>query len=180
VAATTRIGDDYNSIKSPLIYHDDMTIFTAPSSDYVSRHAGVRNIKYWPQPGPSNGSMSNAWVMFRYADILLMRGESEYNLGQTGDALTDFNTVRARAYYASHSHDWVAGDLTPANILAERGRELAWENVRRTDQVRFGTYTAARSYPPKPADPDNHTTILPIPQVQLDNNKNLKQNPGYN
>ncbi|HEX9511727.1 MAG TPA: RagB/SusD family nutrient uptake outer membrane protein [Puia sp.] len=178
VAATTRIGDDYNSIKSPVIYHDDMTVFTAPSTDYVSRHAGVRNIKYWPQPGPSNGNMSNAWVIFRYADILLMRAESEYNTSDLGNALIDFNTVRARAY-GNHSHDWIASDLTPANILAERGRELAWENVRRTDQVRFGTYTAARNYPPKPADADNHTIILPIPQVQLDNNKNLKQNPGY-
>src|SRR5258708_8855753 len=178
VAATTRIGDDYNSIKSPVIYHDDMTVFTAPSTDYVSRHAGVRNIKYWPQPGPSHGNMSNAWVIFLYADILLMRAESEYNTSDLGNALIDFNTVRARAY-GNHSHDWIASDLTPANILAERGRELAWENVRRTDQGRFGTYTAARNYPPKPADADNHTIILPIPQVQLDNNKNLKQNPGY-
>src|SRR5258708_30685772 len=103
VAATTRIGDDYNSIKSPVIYHDDMTVFTAPSTDYVSRHAGARNIKYWPQPGPSNGNMSNAWVIFRYADILLMRAESEYNTSDLGNALIDFNTVRPRAYgNASH------------------------------------------------------------------------------
>lgn len=179
-ALTTRIGDDYNSIKSPVIYFDTMTHFTASTTEFTFRHAGLRNIKYWPQPGPNNGSMGNAWVIFRLADILLMRGEAEYNLGMTGPALADFNTVRARAYSGSHAHDWVAGDLTPDNILAERGRELAWEDVRRTDLVRFGKYTMARNYPPKPADAgDNHTIFLPIPNTQLNTNKNLTQNPGY-
>ena len=108
-----------------------------------------------------------------------MRGEAEYNLGMIPQALADFNAVRERAYSGSTAHDWVAADLTPANILAERGRELAWEMVRRTDQIRFGTFGAAKNFPPKPADPDAHLTIFPIPQNQITANPNLKQNAGY-
>jgi hypothetical protein len=181
VNQTITIGDDYNNILSPVVYYDKMTEFTAASTDATFRHAGLRNIKYWPQPGPSNGNMSNAWVVFRLADLYLMRGESEFRLGMTGPALTDFNVVRTRAYSGDITHNWQASDLTPDNILAERGREMAWEDVRRDDLIRFGKYTAARNYPPKPADAaDNHTLIMPIPQTQLSTNTNLKQNPGYN
>jgi len=180
LATTTRIGDDYNNLLSPLIYYDKMDKFTADATDAVFRHAGVRNIKYWPQPGPSNGNMGNAWVVFRLADLYLMRAEAEFRAGQIAGALADFNVVRERAYSKNPAFDWTVTDLTLDNILAERGREFAWEDVRRTDLVRFGKYTAARSYPPKPADAsDNHTIILPIPINQLNTNKNLKQNPGY-
>ena len=176
---TIVIGDDYNGHKSPVTYYDTMGSFTRPTTDSLFRHAGLRNIKYWPQPGSTGANMGNAWVIFRLADIYLTRGEAEFNLNQTSAALSDFNMVRARAYSGSHANDWKAADLTPANILAERGRELAWEDVRRDDMIRFGTYTAQRFYPPKPADADDHFLIMPIPQTQLSNNKNLKQNPGY-
>ncbi|MHA4810986.1 RagB/SusD family nutrient uptake outer membrane protein [Flavitalea flava] len=180
VSQTIRIGDDYNSIKSPVIYYDKMTQFTAASTDANFRHAGLRNIKYWPQPGASNGNMSNAWVVYRLADIYLMRAESEFRLGNMGPALADFNVIRTRAYSGNVADNWQLSDLTLDNILAERGREMAWEDVRRDDLIRFGKYTAARNYPPKPADDaDNHTLIMPIPQTQLSTNTNLKQNPGY-
>lgn len=177
VANTTKIGDFYNGIYTPVVIYDTMNQFSNPAGYF--RHAGVRNVKYWPQPGPSNGAMSNAYVVFRLADIYLMRAEAEYNLGMTGPALDDVNIVRTRAYNGSTAYNWKPADLTAANILAERGRELAYENVRRTDLVRFGLYTKAQNYPPKPADPDDHTILLPIPVNQLNTNKNLKQNPGY-
>lgn len=180
VATTIRIGDDYNNLRSPVVYYDKMDKFTADATDATFRHAGVRNIKYWPQSGPSNGNMGNAWVVFRLADLYQMRGEAEFRSGHPTEALSDFNTVRKRAYSQNADFDWTMSDLTLDNILAERGRELAWEDVRRTDLVRFGKYTEARSYPPKPADAaDNHTIILPIPINQLNTNKNLTQNPGY-
>jgi hypothetical protein len=130
--------------------------------------------------------MGNAWSVFRLADVYLMRGEANYWLGKTGDALVDFNVVRQRAYNGSTAGNWVLADLTPDNILAERGRELAWEDVRRIDQIRMQVYTntpyftRARSYPPKSADnSDNHTFWLPVPTVEINTNPNLKQNPGY-
>jgi hypothetical protein len=129
--------------------------------------------------------MGNAWVVYRLADVYLMRGEAEYWTGDLGDAVNDFNVVRERAYSGSTAHDWTTTDLTPDNILQERGRELAWEDVRRTDQIRMQVYTGtpyftrARNYPPKPADPDNHTFWLPVPTVEINTNPKLSQNPGY-
>ena len=186
VNGTTKIGDYYNSLYSPVVYYDTMNEFTFSTSPAYFRHAGLRNIKYWPQPGlPPNNNMGNAWVVFRLADVYLMRGEAEYWTGDMGDALNDFNTVRTRAYSGSTAYNWTMADLTPDNILQERGRELAWEDVRRIDQIRMQTYTGtpyftrARNYPPKPSDPDTHTFSLPIPLNELNINKNLKQNPGY-
>jgi hypothetical protein len=187
VNMTTKIGDDYNSLLSPVIYYDTMNEFTFGTSPAYFRHAGVRNIKYWPQPGlPPNNNMANAWAVFRLADVYLMRGEAEYWNGDLTDAVADFNIVRTRAYSGDASHNWTLADLTPDNILQERGRELAWEDVRRIDQIRMQSYTGvpyftrARNYPPKPADAaDNHTFFLPIPATELNVNHNLQQNPGY-
>lgn len=184
VNQTTKIGDFYNGLYTPTIIYPKMTEFNNPVATF--RHAGLKNIKYWPQPGPSNGNMGNAFVVFRLADIYLMRAEAEYFSGDLGDALNDFNRVRMRAYSNNATYKWALSDMTPANILAERGRELAWEDVRRTDLIRFefitGTkyYTGARTYPPKPADAaDGHNIIYPIPANQINTNKNLQQNPGY-
>lgn len=187
VRGTTKIGDYYNSLYSPVMYYDTMTEFTFGTSPAYFRHAGVRNIKYWPQPGlPANNNMANAWVLFRLADVYLMRGEAEYWTGDKANALKDFNVVRTRAYSGSTAYNWTLADLTPDNILQERGRELAWEDVRRIDQIRMQVYTGtpyftrARNYPPKPADAtDNHTFFLPIPLTEINTNPNLKQNPGY-
>ena len=175
---TSKIGDFYNGLYTPVIYYDKMTEFSNPTDTF--RHAGVRNIKYWPQAGNATGNQGNAIVIFRLGDIYLMRAEAEWNLGLTANALKDFNAVRDRAYGNSNpAHQWTEVNLTKENVLAERGRELAWEMVRRTDQVRFGTFTAPHQYPPKPADADDHFNLFPVPQVQITANPNLKQNPGY-
>ncbi|HSB93820.1 MAG TPA: RagB/SusD family nutrient uptake outer membrane protein [Flavitalea sp.] len=162
----------------PLAYYDTMVQFSN-SSDYF-RLAGLRNIKYYPQPGPTGDYMSNQQPLSRYADVLLMKGEALLRSGTSLDeALASVNEVRRRAYSGSTAHDWTMADLTLPNLLAERGREMAWELVRRTDVIRFGTFGNAKTYPPKPADADDHFELLPIPVAQHLTNPNLTQNPGY-
>jgi hypothetical protein len=162
----------------PLAYYDTMVQFSN-GSDYF-RLAGLRNIKYYPQPGPTGDYMSNQQPLSRYADVLLMKAEALLRSG-TGldEALASVNEVRRRAYSGSTAHDWTMADLTLPNLLAERGRELSWELVRRTDVIRFGTFGNAKTYPPKPADADDHFELLPIPVAQHLTNPNLTQNPGY-
>jgi hypothetical protein len=65
----------------------------------------------------------------------------------------------------------------PTTLLAERGRELYWESLRRTDLIRFGMYGALWQY--KPSD-DPKYLVFPIPNQALALNPNLTQNPGYN
>ena len=66
----------------------------------------------------------------------------------------------------------------PKTLLAERGRELYWEIVRRTDLIRFGVFTKAWEL--KAADAGTTYLVFPIPSTALAANPNLKQNPGYN
>ena len=61
-------------------------------------------------------------------------------------------------------------------LLAERGRELYWEKVRRTDLIRFGMFLKIWQY--KPTDDPKYLTY-PVPSQALAANPNLKQNTGY-
>ena len=67
--------------------------------------------------------MSNDWVVYRYADILMMKGEALVRLNKASEALPYFNKIRERAGV----FDYKESDLTLDEILAERSREFAWE-----------------------------------------------------
>lgn len=132
------------------------------------RQAGVRMAKYEYELGTVN-TLNNDFVVFRYAEILLNKAEAQWRLGnQNGLGLV--NMIRDRADAAPFAA------LDADNLLAERGRELAFEGVRRTDLIRFGRYGDAWEF--KPAS-DATKQIFPIPQERLNSNPNLVQNPGY-
>jgi hypothetical protein len=71
--------------------------------------------------------------------------------------------------------------MTAGDMLAERGRELFVEGLRRTDLIRFDAYKNA--WWEKPADPDTHTYLfaIPIEQINAAASATYKytQNPGY-
>jgi hypothetical protein len=165
----------------PLIFSPDVNVLSDPAGSF--RGAGVRNIKYFPEAGTS-GNQSNDAVVFRYADILLMKAEAEMRSGTNlDDALSLVNQVRTRAY-GSSANNWTASQLTLPNLLAERGRELAWETYRRDDLIRFEVadgipYWSGPRNPGKTADPGTYTRIFPIPANQISANPNLVQNTGY-
>lgn len=181
------IGQQLSSAGAPLT--DKATGLAVVLSPYVKelsnpadtfKFAGARSIKYAPQAG-TNGNTNNDGVIFRLGDAYLMKAEAEIRSGATGDALALVNAIRQRAGVAA----WTATDLTLPNLLAERGREMAWEGWRRNDLIRFEVadnipyFTGARA-PSKAQDAgDKHTYIFPIPQQQLITNNKLVQNPGY-
>jgi hypothetical protein len=70
-----------------------------------------------------------------------------------------------------------------AAIFDERKWELAFEGKRWFDLVRqgFPTFQAAESTDPTVIAGNVQPTrmLWPIPQVQIDLNKSLTQNPGY-
>ncbi|MDR1937464.1 MAG: RagB/SusD family nutrient uptake outer membrane protein [Tannerellaceae bacterium] len=132
---------------------------------------GVRFAKYEFESGLMNG-MSNDFVFFRYADILLMKAEALVRLGKTTESLPYLNQVRTRAEATLYTEK----DVTLTEILDERSRELAWEGFRRQDLIRFGKWNDA--WFDKEAK-DNYTKLFPIPYWAMDTNSKLKQNPGY-
>jgi starch-binding outer membrane protein, SusD/RagB family len=146
------------------------------------RQSGARIGKYEFYKGMT-GQLSNDWVIFRYADILLTKAEAlarKASNWNDGTALAIVNQIRT-----------IHGGVTPYLTMTaqtfydERGREMFFEATRRQDMIRFGTYNSAfRFHPADPADnlgPNgiNHLNVFPIPETVLNANKNLKQNPGY-
>lgn len=172
-------GPQYDASGQPLMlgsvqlnYTPEITSLYDGSNPALANQ-GVRFAKYEYENGLTGECMSNDFVIYRYADILMMKGEALVRQGKAADAVPLFNKVRARTGLA----DYVAADLTLDEIYAERGREFVWEGSRRQDMIRFGKWTAARDL--KAAEADNHTELFPIPARAMTNNDKLVQNNGY-
>ena len=72
------------------------------------------------------------------------------------------------------------GDQTPVKyggMYDELGYEFACETYRRRDMIRFGTYTTKSWLSHVPSG--DYKIVLPIPQMSIDANPNLEQNPNY-
>ncbi|MFM2268703.1 MAG: hypothetical protein RL757_2144 [Bacteroidota bacterium] len=136
------------------------------------RQAGARIGKYKVESGATR-NLNNDFPLFRYADILLMKAEALWRKNNADPtALSLVNQIRSRAGATAFT------TLTANDLLAERGRELFYEAVRRTDIIRFGKFTQA--YAPFKTEVDPACkTIFPIPQPQLNANKSLKQSSCY-
>jgi len=111
-----------------------------------------------------------AFVIYRYADVLLLRAECALN-GAGGDADALINEVRARV-----SLDPLTG-ATLSDLKLERRLELAFEYERYFDLVRWGdaaTVLAGNGYDPA------KNGLFPVPQSEIDLSGGiLTQNPGY-
>lgn len=143
------------------------------SNTPYEKTAGARMKKYAIDTNATKDGklMENDIVLFRYADVLLMKSEAKVRNGENGDA--ELAQVRNRAGASRRS-------ATLANILDERLMEFAWEGWRRQDLVRFGEFTRAYSNRPQlPQEESGYTTVFPIPGNVLDMNKQLEQNVGY-
>ena len=169
----------------PLIFNPTVSSLSDPSGPF--RGAGLRNIKYYPDAGTS-GNQSNDGVVFRLADIYLMRAEADIRLNETVSAtsLGYVNQIRSRAYNVSGTTLLTAPQVTLTSLLAERARELSWEGWRREDLIRydvlngtFNQYFGAARNPSKTPDPNANLQLFPIPAQQITANPNLTQNPGY-
>ena len=133
------------------------------------RQCGARIGKYAYANGQTP-NMSNDWVLFRYADILLGKAEALLRTGDAAGALGIVNQIRTRSGVDAYT------SLDLDNLLAERGREMYVENVRRQDLIRFGKFEGPWW---EMTETSSHLRIFPIPKPQLDANSKLTQNSGY-
>lgn len=134
----------------------------------------------WVDPTSLTASTSgNNIPLMRYADVVLMYAEA-YNKVHTpvdgNEAYTAVNSIRIRAGLPALSG--LTQDQLNTAILNERRLELCFEGHRWFDLKRTGTFLSllqAKGY--TVADKD---MMLPVPQFEIDLNKNLKpQNLGY-
>jgi SusD family. len=136
--------------------------------------------------------------VLRYADLILLKAEVLYYLGQPELALAELNRVRRRAF-GNDEHGYTMADISTEEafvdkLLLERRLELAFENERWFDLVRTGRYMTElqkieRYYNPSDGSiqvvelaPEQHYRHMPIPRSQIDlvGSDVLWQNEGYN
>ncbi|REE27646.1 putative outer membrane starch-binding protein [Winogradskyella pacifica] len=124
--------------------------------------------------------------IIRLAEIYLNYAEANLR-GGGGDnnrAVSAINELRARAY-GDASGNISSSDLDLGFVLDERSRELYWEGQRRTDLIRFNSFTTnAYLWPFKGnqangASVSSFRNIFPIPSNTISTNPNLIQNDGY-
>jgi starch-binding outer membrane protein, SusD/RagB family len=150
---------------------------------------GFRVAKYVPDFSDPSGAWFNdrpgmSLLLMRYPEVVLMVAEAYMRQGTPDNAkaltlVNQLRTARGAAPMASIILLNPANVEDPGTLLAERGRELYWELVRRTDLIRFKAFQLPWQY--KPASGDDPKYILfPVPNQSLAVNPNLHQNPGYN
>jgi len=157
---------------TPLVYRPTVMAVDLTGSEY-EKTAGARMAKYEiDRTAHADGRLQdNDIVLFRYADVLLMKAEALVRNGQNGQEPLD--AVRARVGMPSRP-------ATLDNILAERLLELMWEGSRRQDLVRFRHFGSAYDLRPQLQNEETgYTTVFPIPATARNLNKKLSQNPGY-
>ncbi|WP_266364458.1 RagB/SusD family nutrient uptake outer membrane protein [Tellurirhabdus rosea] len=104
----------------------------------------------------------------RLAEMHLIRAEANVRLNAAVGAtpLADVNAIRARAGAAPLTA------VTLASVLTERRLELAFEGQQIHDVKRTGASVGSTAF-------SANNLILPIPQREIDTNKELTQNQGY-
>lgn len=149
----------------PLNYTEEISNFTN-----ALQNEGARLDKYeWS--ATDSWERDNDWVLMRYAEILMMQAECYFRMGYPDTGLPYVNQLRTRAGLVELTA------LTEEALDQEWLHEFIFEGLRRTVNIRFGTYF--KEWWEKPADGTTTTGLYPIPQEELEKNPNLTQNPGY-
>lgn len=105
----------------------DANLYAADGTQQMLKFVNIKQ-------GPSTGSLQvGNQVVFRYADVVLLRAEALANLGRDNDALPVLNLIRQRAGAPDIASN---GDALKSDIYYERVRELMGEGHYFYDLVR--------------------------------------------
>jgi SusD family. len=125
-----------------------------------------------------SATVTEYYTVLRLAEQFLIRAEARAQNNDISGAIFDINIIRQRAGVEDLSTVISKSDCLDA-ILSERRLELfcewghRWLDLKRTnkaDQI---------MKPLKGANWQSTDTLYPIPQIQISNDPNISQNPGY-
>ncbi|GAA4298323.1 RagB/SusD family nutrient uptake outer membrane protein [Aestuariibaculum suncheonense] len=129
---------------------------------------------------PSYDNSPLNFPVLRFSDVLLMKAEALNELGQTLQAENYLNRIRNRA-----GLDDIQPGLSQINfreaVLKERRLELAFEGQRWFDLIRVnnGQYGLDFLHSIGKSNASQKHLLFPVPQIEIDRNPKLTQNPGY-
>ncbi len=164
----------------------EVSYVTFPSFVEVTKYLpeGSDVSTFPPTYGQSPGNAGNDVIILRYADVLLMHAEAIMAGGaQTSDgsAIDSYMKVRERAGF--DPVDDRPSSLSKEALLVERRVELAFENQRFYDLLRFGVADAVLSAHANEngyTDYNPRKLLLPIPSREINLSGGLlTQNAGY-
>lgn len=136
------------------------------------------NIAYADGAAKKDPRLSNNLIIFRLADIMLLRAEALHNIGRDGEAVTLLNKVRERAGIS----DYNGIDDLATTILEERLRELYFEGHAYYDLVRTKKISTYNEHFPSAQFQDGAPTggwLWPIDPAMFKDDYTLVQTPYW-
>ncbi len=163
------------------------------AQSFINLGSSIEVIKFLPEGsditvspptyGTNARNAGNDYIALRYADVLLMHVEAAIGSGNsTTDigALQSFQQIRDRAFPDTAPN--IVSSVSKTELLVERRVELAFENQRWFDLLRFGVAADVLS---DHSDEMGYVfsardLLLPIPAREINLSGGLlTQNPGY-
>jgi len=162
---------------------------------------GRLNLEVWkyvginPETERGDALNDNNFIIYRLADIILMKAEALIQLGRFQEAGVQINSIRGRRGVPPIEPEPTL-EAFEDFLLAERARELAFEGKYWFDLTRMGkrdnyrkkqaviaalimNATADQVLPLTFKFQDPNSWFLPIHRDELERNANLVQNPYY-
>ena len=175
---TGAAGDD-----RALFYSKDYTRYINDESDSYAGYSCVkfRNVRSDGQSPSALAKVDTDLPLFRVAEAYLTYAEASIRKnGENSTATGYINALRARANAKQES------TYSLDDVIKEWSKEFWFEGRRRMDLIRFGMYGGQSSYKwefmggvADGAQFPAFRNVYAIPDNDLTNNSNLKQNPGY-
>ncbi len=205
---TNENANNYNASETAI------DLFSGQTRKYIENVRGIggsvakRSDKYlvWKYLGRSNDGTSERpgtnqsscnFIIYRLADIYLMKAEALSQLGEYAQAMDNINIVRRNRNIPDIAYLPESAAAYEDFIMEERAVELAYEGKRWFDMMRMGRRndfnrksrlieilikkvpsTQKRILATKLTNPLGW--YLPIYQTEIERNRNLVQNPYYN
>lgn len=178
VATMTSAAGDDRALFYSQGYEKDLTVTDDQAYGFAS--VKFRNVRSDGTKASAEDYVDTDLPLMRIAEAYLTYAEASVRLyGPNSDADGKINAIRDRANAEQKS------GYTLDDICDEWAREFWFEGRRRSDLIRFNKYCEA-SYKWEFKGGEKTGTaissfrkIFAIPQTDLSNNPNLKQNPGY-
>ena len=181
-------------------YANGTATLTTVAGDNTSLYKGNQlkirwkkySVMYKSDPGGFNVNVGINYRLWRYADVLLLLAECENEVGSAANAIAYLNQIRNRPSVNMPDYGTAAMDNAgfPVSskegilkaIQHERFVELAGEEIRNIDILRWRANGKLTGPDPISYFQPNKYEFLPIPQDEFNTNSNFtqaSQNPGY-
>ena len=144
-----------------------------------SAKTNVVLVKFWVGHPVSNFLSAQNILMLKYSSVIMYYAEALAHAGRFNDAYTQINRIRTRAKLPIKD---VASDLE--TCITDINKERRIENCFEVNGFWFDltrTKQAVKFLKDKHnINMEDYQYLFPLPQTELDLNKSLVQNPGYN